>query len=133
MCVFGPILHFFVKILHQLPKSTFSQDVRKVHFHGYKRSRKFANSRKFLPSALSTYTRYQCPKKPHNFKERRHALIHKMCFLIFFEFFNHLLAFSLVIIFGGRGRKKVANFFAFSSDKTFVIWPKFRNFCPLDL
>ena len=51
-----------------------------------------------------------------------------MCFLIFFEFFNHLLAFSLIIILSDPGRKKVAKFFAFSSDKTFVIWPKFRQF-----
>ena len=45
-----------------------------------------------------------------------------MRFLIFFEFFNHLLAFSLIIIFGDRGRKKVANF------SHFRISPKFRNF-----
>ena len=57
---------FFVKILHKLPKSTFSQDVRKIHFHGYKLSRKFANSRKFLPSALSTFKvdKYDSSKNP---------------------------------------------------------------------
>ena len=43
----------FLSKFYKLPKSTFSQDVRKVHFPGYKLSRKFANSRKFLPSALS--------------------------------------------------------------------------------
>ena len=146
--------HFFVKILHKLPQ--------KVHFHRTSEKYIFTginfreNSKATLPKIPSYkfHTRYQCPKKQHNFRGRGHALFTNcvswyclnfstICWLFqpFVGFFNHLLAFSticwlfqpfvgfsLIIIFSDRGRKKVAKFFAFSSDKTFVIWPKFRQF-----
>ena len=129
MCLFGPIFHIFLSkfytkmyIFTGRYKSTFLPVL----------SRKFANSQireSFYPRHSRLFQ-----KSPHtNVILVTNARKNKMRFLLFFEFFNHLLAFSLIIIFGGRGRKKVAKYFALSSDKTFAIWPKFRNFCPLDL